>query len=71
VIKLPDVELDGALWRKASASNYTGNCVEIAVIGDQVAVRDTKDAGAGPVLLFTGAEWDSFLDGVKNGEFDR
>ncbi|GAB1640934.1 hypothetical protein KRMM14A1259_13570 [Krasilnikovia sp. MM14-A1259] len=36
-----------------------------------VAVRDTKDNGNGPVLLFTPAEWDAFIGGAKNGEFDR
>jgi hypothetical protein len=36
-----------------------------------VAVRDTKDAGSGPVLLFTRTEWEAFLDGAKKGEFDH
>ena len=56
-------------WRKSSRSDHT-NCVEVApgLQGD-VVVRDSKDAG-GPVLRFTPAEWDAFLDGVKRGEFD-
>ncbi|MGV9773494.1 DUF397 domain-containing protein, partial [Streptosporangium sp. NPDC003464] len=32
------------------------------------AVRDSKDQD-GPVLFFTGAEWDAFVGGVKLGEF--
>jgi hypothetical protein len=34
-----------------------------------VAVRDSKDP-AGPVLVFTAPEWDAFVGGAKDGEFD-
>src|SRR5690242_5195529 len=47
-------------WRKSSASAQ-GNCVEVAVDGDRVLLRDTKDQGAGAVLTFTEAEWQAFL----------
>jgi hypothetical protein len=47
-----------------------GSCVEVAFIGDEVAVRDSKDPD-GPVLRFTGAEWAAFVAGVKAGWFDR
>jgi hypothetical protein len=43
--------------------------VEIAVVNDQVAVRDSKDR-RGPVLNFTPDEWKAFVGGVRNGEFD-
>jgi hypothetical protein len=59
------------VWRKALRSG-TGNCVEAALLPDKgVVVRDSKQQGEGPVLRYTAAEWDAFLDGVKNGEFDR
>ena len=32
-------------------------------------MRDSKDPD-GPKLAFAGAEWDAFLRGVKDGEFD-
>jgi hypothetical protein len=32
-------------------------------------MRDTKDPD-GPVLAFTAAEWEAFVAGVKDGEFD-
>jgi hypothetical protein len=54
-------------WRKSSAS-ATGNCVEVAVAGESVLVRDTKDRG-GAVLAFTEAEWEAFLVGMNAGEF--
>jgi Domain of unknown function (DUF397) len=57
-------------WRKASASQTNGNCVEVAVLpGGGVAVRDSKDP-EGPVLRFTAAEWSAFAEGVAAGEFD-
>jgi hypothetical protein len=62
-------DLSTARWRKSSRSTNNG-CVEVAFVGDRVAVRDSKDPG-GPVLLFTAHEWASFLGGVRDGEFDR
>jgi hypothetical protein len=58
-------------WIKSSFSGPTGgNCVEVAFLaGGQVAVRNSRHA-AGPALVFTAAEWDAFLCGVRGGEFD-
>lgn len=57
-------------WRKASASTGNGACVEAAPLADGgVAVRDSKDR-MGPILRFTAAEWEAFVDGVRKGEFD-
>jgi hypothetical protein len=45
--------------------------VEVATnLSGAVAVRDTKDKGTGPVLLFTPAEWEAFTAGVKDNEFN-
>lgn len=57
-------------WRKASASNPTGNCVEVAELADGgVAVRNSRHP-AGPVLVYTRAEIAAFITGVRAGEFD-
>jgi hypothetical protein len=64
------VNLEGAEWRKSNRSGpYSDNCVEVAFIDDAIAVRDSKDP-SGAVLLFTQGEWDAFVDGAKDGEFD-
>jgi len=55
-------------WRRR-CDNSSGNCLEVAFLGDGVMVRDSKDQG-GPVLTFTRAEWDAFTAGIKGGEFD-
>jgi hypothetical protein len=64
----PSSELD---WAKSSLSMANGSCVEVAGLsGELINVRHSKDV-KGPVLRFTPAEWDAFLGGVRNGEFDR
>jgi uncharacterized protein DUF397 len=63
------LDLSGAVWRKSTLSSHNG-CVEVALAQNEVAVRDSKDRG-GPVLHFTAQEWEAFLSGVRNGEFER
>jgi hypothetical protein len=62
------LDLSGVPWRKSTYSGANG-CVEVAFLGDRVAVRDSKDR-LGAVLLFTPDEWHAFLGGARDGEFD-
>ncbi len=67
-----EAEPSRAVWHKSSYSNGSGgNCTEVAELPDgSRAVRDSKDHGRGPMLIFTAAEWRAFLLGVRAGEFD-
>jgi hypothetical protein len=57
-------------WRKSSASNPSGNCVEAAALPDgSVALRNSREPD-GTALIYTRAEIAAFLAGVRNGEFD-
>lgn len=49
-------------WRKSSYSggSGTGDCVEIAFVPDNVAIRDSKNP-RGPRLAFTPVRWRSFV----------
>lgn len=61
---------DAPPYRKSSFCAHTG-CVEVAPLaGGRIALRDSKNPGR-PAHVFTADEWDAFLSGVRNGEFDR
>ncbi|NVI90427.1 DUF397 domain-containing protein [Actinomadura sp. BRA 177] len=77
------MDLTAVNWRKSSLSgNNGGQCVEVAVARGRdcgaankvdeefvVLVRDSKNPEREP-QVFTVAEWDAFLDGVRLREFD-
>lgn len=63
-------DLAHAMWRKSSHSGSNGNCVEVAFTADMIAIRDSKNP-SGAMLIFTSAEWEAFVDGVRDGEFDQ
>jgi Domain of unknown function (DUF397) len=60
-----------ATWIKSSYSGPTGgNCVEVAFLSDSdVAMRNSRHP-EGPALVFTRPEWDAFLGGARDGEFE-
>ena len=62
---------DELCWFTSSFSGGNGaNCVEVALLRDGVAVRDTKDRTRQP-HHHSAAGWDAFLTGVRAGEFDE
>ena len=62
---------DPNTWVKASRSNAQGQCVEMRLHQAAVEVRDTKANGAGPSLHLSPAEFALWIQGAKNGDFDR
>ncbi|MHA6617996.1 DUF397 domain-containing protein [Pseudonocardia sp. DLS-67] len=57
-------------WRKSTASNPSGNCVELAVLtGGDVAMRNSRFP-AGPVLVGTRAAVAAFVLAARSGELD-
>jgi hypothetical protein len=53
-------------------SSYSGaaGCVEVRLLHDgTIGLRDSKDVSK-PPHIFTSVEWEAFLAGVRNGEFD-
>ncbi|MEA2532211.1 MAG: hypothetical protein QOJ93_22 [Actinomycetota bacterium] len=68
---IPASELQCARWRKSSFSgNGNNNCVEMTrLVTGEVAVRNSRDPD-GPTLIYTRAEVEALIRGVRNGEFD-
>ena len=55
-----ELDLSRAQWKKSSYSGNSGNCVEVAQLGQAVAVRDSKDP-AGPALVIAPDGWRGFI----------
>ncbi|HEX5494839.1 MAG TPA: DUF397 domain-containing protein [Mycobacteriales bacterium] len=68
----PVPDLTGAQWRSGDPDGTAdggASRVEIAFVDDMIVMRDSKHPD-GPVLVFTRSEWDAFLAGAKDNEFD-
>ncbi|HEY1347155.1 MAG TPA: DUF397 domain-containing protein [Streptosporangiaceae bacterium] len=63
-----DSEQSPTVWRKSMASGGS-NCVEVCTTSMSVFVRHSQSP-SGPVLKFSFSEWEAFLTGVRDGEFD-
>lgn len=64
-------QLEGVAWLKSSHSNSQGTCAEFARLpSGEVALRNSRFP-EGPALVYTPAEVEALLRGVKDGEFDH
>ncbi len=64
------VDEDGFCTSKMTKLNLNRlECVSVKIRPDNVQVRDIKDS-AKTTLTFNHAEWQAFIKGVKEGEFD-
>ncbi|WP_436757021.1 DUF397 domain-containing protein [Streptosporangium sp. V21-05] len=63
----------GVAWHiRAKSADSNGQCVEAGPLADgsgRVAVRRSRRPEA-EVIVYTRAEWEAFVGGVKGGEFD-
>jgi len=51
-------------WRKSSFSGENGTCLEVALQGPAVGIRDSKNVGSGH-LTVPPSEWTAFINTVK------
>ena len=56
------MDLEGARWRKSSFTEQ-GECVEVALISDTAAIRDTKNRTGGTLTVPESA-WRSLIRAV-------
>ncbi len=63
------LDISDVTWLSAPGSNSEDR-IEIAYLpGGAVALRNPADPN-GTVLRYTAAEWEAFVLGVRDGEFD-
>jgi hypothetical protein len=60
-------DFSSVAWQRSTYCAHS-SCVEVALLDDQVVIRDSKNA-EGPMLFFTREEWTAFLAGARRGEF--
>ena len=56
------------IWRTARRCE-AGGCVEVGILGDSVLIRNSADRD-GLRLTLSSGEWQEFVTGVKDGDFD-
>lgn len=62
-----NVPVEQLRWRTSSYSMNNAACVDVAFASTAVLVRDTKDAGTGPVIQVSVDQWRTFLHEVLTG----
>lgn len=60
--------VDEPRWR-ATRQCDGGQCVQIGILGDSVLIRNSADQD-GKRLTMSRDEWQEFVAGVKDGDFD-
>ncbi len=63
------LEVGDLQWRTARRSAGNGACVQVAPVAGAILIRDSKDQ-QGPVVLYPGNSWRTFLGAAKTGRFD-
>lgn len=64
---MPGPDFSHAVWRKSTRSSETGgNCVEVAIVGDLILIRDSKNP-AQPAISLRRIFWRAFVSRIKVG----
>jgi Domain of unknown function (DUF397) len=61
---MAEIEPSGGVWRKSSYSGGGNDCVEVALLADEVGVRDSKNPEAG-ALKVSARSWRGLLGTVN------
>ncbi|MCW2903770.1 MAG: hypothetical protein JWO67_6035 [Streptosporangiaceae bacterium] len=59
--------MNSPVWRKSSHSGNQGDCVELARLGAEVGVRDSKNAAAGHLTVSAQA-FSALVARIRAGE---
>jgi len=52
-------------WRIPLKCNG-GTCIQVAATGDKIVIGSPE----GPILAYSHSEWITFVEGVRQGDFD-
>ncbi|MFE7480050.1 DUF397 domain-containing protein [Streptomyces sp. NPDC057552] len=65
-----NVDLTDAVWAKSELSSGGNNCLEVAILGDVVALRDSVDVGDpdASVLIVSRKDYELFTMSVRAGQ---
>lgn len=65
------LDINGRVFIKSSFSSLipSAKCVGVSISSGDVLVTNLNQKDS-PVIRFTKDEWEAFIMGVKNGEFD-
>lgn len=66
------LDLSSVEWQRSDGDEEEsgGGRIEVAFLDDGTTLMRDGEEPDGPVLVFTPQEWEAFVGGVKDGEFD-
>lgn len=59
-----------AEWAPLAIDGGDDQHVAYARVGDRIGIRDSRLGEDSPILEFTPVEWNAFVAGARQGEFD-
>ncbi|GAA3009569.1 DUF397 domain-containing protein [Streptosporangium longisporum] len=68
--KATEFDLSSIVWIRGTSDQQIDDPVEVAFVGENILMRNGGTDNS-TVLVFTRAEWDAFVAGAVDGEFDQ